>query len=406
MTTRQDSAWSGKGNGWTRVTLAASIAGAAMLSLYSGLFPSGTEGASVVSPRGTLLPAIPGLVRVPEDQPTIQAAIDAALPGETVAVAPGFWDERVTIRGKAITLRGLAGAERTVLSGTASPGPVLTIEGALAKGTRIEGFTLSGGNGPEGHGILVREAEATVRESRIERNAAGGAANVRGDLSLIGCTLTANAAPVSGGGVRSAGAMTALIGCTISGNSAGTFGGGVFAEGGTLSLVDTTIASNRTTSGAWGGGLWAENADVFASQTAWTGNSSIESGGAAYFRGGTADLHRCTFDGNSSPSAYGLFSEGAHVRLRESTLCGLAGDAIAGDHIDASGAEFSSCYQDCNRNGMRDADEIAMGFQPDADRNGILDACEQPSEESVTWVIDEETGELMMAGDAGGLASR
>ena len=152
MATPANSSRSGKGKGWRSVWIGVTILTGSMVSLYWGSFPAKLEGASVVSPRGTLLPAIPGMHRVPEDQPTIQAAIDAALPGETVVVAPGFWDERIWIRDKAITLRGVAGTDRTTLSGTGSSGPVITVEGARSRGTRIEGFTVSGGHGEDGHG--------------------------------------------------------------------------------------------------------------------------------------------------------------------------------------------------------------------------------------------------------------
>jgi len=389
MATPSNSSRSGKGKGWRSVWIGMTILTGSMVSLYWGSFPATLEGATVVSPRGTLLPAIPGMLRVPEDQPTIQAAIDAALPGETVVVAPGFWDERIHIRDKAITLRGVSGAERTTLSGTGSAGPVITVEGALARGTRIEGLTVSGGYGEHGHGILVRGADLALRESRLERNASSGVFNDGGEVTLFGCTLDSNTSPVAGGGVRAMGGDTTLVNCTISRNAAGTFGGGLFAEGGRLQVIDSRITANRTTSGAWGGGMWAERTDVFASGSSFSGNSSIESGGAAYLRGGTADLFRCDFAGNTSEMAYGLFSEGAFVRLRESSLCGIAGDAVVGDMIDMSGARFSDCYLDCNRNGMRDSDEIAMGFQPDADGNGILDACEQADPVELGWAGEQ-----------------
>lgn len=385
MATPTNGSRSGKGKGWRSVWIGVTVLTGSMVSLYWGSFPATLEGASVVSPRGTLLPAIPGMHRVPEDHPTIQAAIDAAMSGETVAVAPGFWDERLWIRDKSITLRGVAGADRTTLSGTGSPGAVVSIDGALSAGTRIEGFTISGGHGDDGHGVYVRGADVALRDARLERNASSGIFNDGGQVTLFGCTIESNMSPVSGGGVRAMRGDTTLVNCTVARNSAGTFGGGIFAEDGRIQVLDCRILANRTTSGAWGGGMWAERADVFASGSSFTGNSSIESGGAAYLRGGTANLYRCDFSGNTSQMAYGLFSEGAHVRLHDSTLCGIVGDAVAGDMVDVTGARFSDCYLDCNRNGMRDSDEIAMGFQPDADGNGILDTCEQADPVELGW---------------------
>ncbi len=51
--------------------------------------------------------------RVPEDYPTIQAAIDAAVDGDVVSIAGGAYEESVEITGKSLLVRG-AGAESTL----------------------------------------------------------------------------------------------------------------------------------------------------------------------------------------------------------------------------------------------------------------------------------------------------
>jgi parallel beta-helix repeat protein len=46
-------------------------------------------------------------IRVPQDQPTIQAAIDAAVANDVVIVSKGFYDENVTIEGRSdLTIQG------------------------------------------------------------------------------------------------------------------------------------------------------------------------------------------------------------------------------------------------------------------------------------------------------------
>ena len=54
-------------------------------------------------------------IHVPADQPTIQAAIDAAADGDTVLVAPGTYYEDINFHGKIITVTSEQGAAATVI---------------------------------------------------------------------------------------------------------------------------------------------------------------------------------------------------------------------------------------------------------------------------------------------------
>ncbi len=95
-------------------------------------------------------PAAAATIRVPQDHKTIQAAIDAAEPGDTVLVSPGRFTERIAIR-PGIAVRsagdesrgksGLKRAEATILDGGGkegdSPGVV------MAEGSTLDGFTIT-----------------------------------------------------------------------------------------------------------------------------------------------------------------------------------------------------------------------------------------------------------------------
>ena len=48
-----------------------------------------------------------GTLRVPQDYPTIQAAVNAAKPGSLVLVSPGVYKEAVTVTTANIVIRGL-----------------------------------------------------------------------------------------------------------------------------------------------------------------------------------------------------------------------------------------------------------------------------------------------------------
>src|SRR6266481_2840663 len=64
-------------------------------------------------------------INVPTNQPTIQAAINAANNGDTVLVAPGTSTENINFNGKAITVTSSGGPSVSIIDGGAK-GSVVT----------------------------------------------------------------------------------------------------------------------------------------------------------------------------------------------------------------------------------------------------------------------------------------
>ena len=64
-------------------------------------------GGSAVGPGREPVPSGPGAtIRVPQDQPTIQGAVDVARPGDMVLIGPGVYHESVRVLTPYLTLRG------------------------------------------------------------------------------------------------------------------------------------------------------------------------------------------------------------------------------------------------------------------------------------------------------------
>jgi Phospholipase_D-nuclease N-terminal/Right handed beta helix region len=100
---------------------------------------AGAQEGGEVGPGREQPPTLPGgEIRVPQDAPTIQSAVDAAEPGGLVLISPGVYEEAVVVRTPFLTIRGLD-RNRVVLEG----GGQLAngIEVVQADGVAIENLT-------------------------------------------------------------------------------------------------------------------------------------------------------------------------------------------------------------------------------------------------------------------------
>src|SRR5262245_50554781 len=117
-----------------------------------------------------------GTLNVPGDFATIQAAIDAATPGDTVLVASGTYHEHIDFEGKAIAVASAGGPNSTVIDGGAN-GRVVNFSNGEGRGSILRGFTVRNGSeieGVPGAGIRVFRADPTIQGNVITGNVACG----------------------------------------------------------------------------------------------------------------------------------------------------------------------------------------------------------------------------------------
>lgn len=114
-------------------------------------------------------------LRVPADYPTIQAAINAAVAGDTVLVSPGSYPERLNYDGKAITVISEGGPATTIIDGGNS-GNVLVFDSGEGPAARLEGFTIKNGRASFGAGIDILAASPSIVGNVFDTNTqtAGG----------------------------------------------------------------------------------------------------------------------------------------------------------------------------------------------------------------------------------------
>lgn len=351
----------------------AAVAVAAFVSMRGGFFTRGAA-AEFVRPALEAGALDDGIIDVPGEARSLQDALDHAPDGSTVRIAGGTYACAAGASGKGISVEG-SGEGTTVLRGLGR-GPVLAFSGGAGQVVRVSGLSVEGGAG-DGCGMRLEGVSFSVRGVRFA-GLRGGGVRVQGAAGeFVGCTFDGNRSPGSGGAARTEGGSARFISCTFSGNVAEAFGGAVASEGGRVELVACTLSANATHSGAWGGAVYGSGAQVELHGSDFERNRAIDSGGAVFLSGGTADVSRCSFSGNLSAEARSVFSRGAGVRIAASRLCGTQDLAVGGDLVVGDGTEFdAACHGDCNQNGTPDAEEIELGWSDDRDGNGVPDSCD------------------------------
>jgi parallel beta-helix repeat protein len=207
-----------------------------LIALSSGMFGAAAPVAAA------------SVILVPGNQPTIQAGINAAVPGDTVRVSAGTWNERITIATD-ITVESASGAATTIVDGGAR-GSVVTI----STGT-IRGFTIRNGTAGDGGG-LIASGDALIEDNSIVDN---GACNSGGGIAVDDAVTIrenyfarnhqAGCSGGTGGTIGIVGASTAtIVGNTFEDNMFP--GGAISLFGAGTPLIDSNVIRNNP-----GGGI-------------------------------------------------------------------------------------------------------------------------------------------------------
>lgn len=272
------------------------------------------------------------VLNVPSSYLTIQAALDQAGPGRTVAVAPGVYNENIVMK-PCVTLDKGAGAGTVTIDGSGK-NTVITVP--IGVECTINNMAIRFGNAIQGGGVNVGMCASAFLDKcmiwdcfaemdgglfpndPIGFGAGGGmywALNSTGAVTYSKI-FGNSAAPFNpwgipsmtamGGGVAmEMGASPTLSWCEIWSNRADWDGGGVWVcSNAARPLIELCrITGNMA---QWGGGLYVRNtANPKVHNNLIAQNSATQSGGGiAVYGGGTGDYYSNTISDNIAPIAH------------------------------------------------------------------------------------------------------
>ncbi len=255
--------------------------------------------------------AEPSGIRVPEDYPTIQAAIDAAVDGNNIIVADGTYTDAgnrdIDFKGKAITITSENGPVNCIINcdgSLSNPHRGFNFHSGEDSNSILSGFTIINGFGPEaelrgvigpdyfpaGGAILCKGSSPTIENCVFRNNEAdkrtnkfgrggaiacgtsnaitrncifedneayegGGLYTDSGYILVTGCTFTGNITEGDGGGLQSYESSPKIESSIFDDNFADNYGGGINCDGGGAKITNCVIINNTAFCSGIGKGI-------------------------------------------------------------------------------------------------------------------------------------------------------
>jgi parallel beta-helix repeat protein len=203
---------------------------------------------------------------VPDDFPTIQAALDGAANGDVVIVRDGTWtdagNKNLDFSGKAIALQSENGPNNCIID-CEGDGRGFHFQSQETASSVVDGFTITNavthytGNFPDGWGagiLCTYLSSPTIRNCIITGNQSiGGESGSGAGIScyasaspeITNCVISDNSGVWGGGIYCNFTSMPNITNCTIVGNSA-RGGGGIYVANSSWPLISDCVMWNNS----------------------------------------------------------------------------------------------------------------------------------------------------------------
>ena len=288
---------------------------------------------------------------VPQQYPTIQAAINASVNGDRVLVSAGLYRESVLLN-KSITLQGAPGvsAVDVVLTGTGVAGPAIL----LGTQGQYQGDVLIAGLTVDGQGVAESGQFAGLFAASI------GAGNT---LRIERCVFKdLRNGGTDGGAIWLAHSATFIRDCKFMRNQSTVHGAAIYAYDNIQPVVERCVFTDHTVGT---GTFYARVGANVVIRNCIVRNSNVLT---AHFQTGVI-----TMSGNTG-CQIGALSNGGYVDGGNNNWNGPCPDCDANGVIDLEEILFGGA--DCNGNGTVDVCDIAANPLLDRTNDGVIDSCQ------------------------------
>jgi predicted outer membrane repeat protein len=241
--------------------------------------------------------------------PTIQAAADAAAPGDTILLESGTYtgagNREIDFLGKDLLLTSAAGAEATLID-CEYEGRGFYLHSSESRACVIQNVKITRG---QASGVRLSGASPTLKGLIVQYGSpSGGISLTSSGAAIEDCLIQGNHSSSDGGGVLIGSGCDSveIRRCTLSGNSA-SWGGGLYMLCSGSILIEDVYFGNNAASWTGGGAYIANSSSAVLSGTTFSGNSSGSKGGGLYAANASVQIDHCAFHSNSSVNGGGAF---------------------------------------------------------------------------------------------------
>lgn len=276
-------------------------------------------------------------LRVPSDYSTIQAAINAARPGDRILVSAGIYrgsgNANLDFYGKAITLSG-AGWRSTILDGEGENRGIIFHSGETASSV-VRSLTFRNCSDSIGAAVAIQNSSPLLSQCAIEncRANSGGAVYIGGGTPRFSkVSFTRNHAILGGGAVYSDQGSPIFEQCSFQSNATRAMGGAANMHGGAPSFLGCSFGDGASDFGGAALSLFGTQGSLI--NCSFTQNVALQNGGALDLRESSqVQIVNCTFAANLSHRGAGaIYASGdSHAQVRNSILWSNPSTPLMGD---------------------------------------------------------------------------